>query len=153
MGPMGCPETSVIHCKYSLRNNPEESSSHLPRRGGLESCMVLMVIRILQDWELLCVREDDIDHLFIKTYWMAPFAPGTTVWLWCAPSPAILTLVWVRNRRVCELFINHKCVAVTSVGRAAWPCCESETAAWLWTLRAPVPAMCSFLTTTHRGCV
>jgi hypothetical protein len=28
MGPKGCPETSVINYHYSLRNNPEERSSH-----------------------------------------------------------------------------------------------------------------------------
>jgi len=26
MGPIGCPETSVRNCHYSLRNNPEECS-------------------------------------------------------------------------------------------------------------------------------
>ena len=29
MGPIGCPETSVRNYHYSLRNNPEERSSHL----------------------------------------------------------------------------------------------------------------------------
>ena len=28
-GPTGCPETSVRNCHYSLRNNPEDRSSHL----------------------------------------------------------------------------------------------------------------------------
>jgi len=28
MGKIGCPETSVRNCHYSLRNNPEEHSSH-----------------------------------------------------------------------------------------------------------------------------
>jgi len=28
MGPIGCPETSVRNCHYSLRNNPEELNSH-----------------------------------------------------------------------------------------------------------------------------
>ena len=26
-GPIGCPETSVMNCHYSLRNSPEERSS------------------------------------------------------------------------------------------------------------------------------
>ena len=30
MGPIGCPETSVINYHYSLRNNPEERSSQCP---------------------------------------------------------------------------------------------------------------------------
>jgi hypothetical protein len=29
MGPIGCPETSVINYQYSLFNNPEESSSQI----------------------------------------------------------------------------------------------------------------------------
>ena len=33
IGPVGCSEMSVINYHYSLRNNPEQSSSHL-RRGG-----------------------------------------------------------------------------------------------------------------------
>ena len=32
MGPIGCPETSVRKYDYSLRNNPEERSSHLLSR-------------------------------------------------------------------------------------------------------------------------
>jgi hypothetical protein len=35
-GPMGCPETSVRNYHYSLRNNPEERSSHLLRGGRLK---------------------------------------------------------------------------------------------------------------------
>jgi len=31
MGPIGCPETSVINYHYSLRNNPQERSSQLLR--------------------------------------------------------------------------------------------------------------------------
>ena len=37
MGPIGCPETSVRNCHYSLRNNPAERSSHLFRGGSLKS--------------------------------------------------------------------------------------------------------------------
>ena len=33
MGPIGCPETSVINYHYSLRNNPEEHSS-VPTTSG-----------------------------------------------------------------------------------------------------------------------
>jgi len=29
MGPIGCPEKSVRNYHYSLRNNPEERSSHV----------------------------------------------------------------------------------------------------------------------------
>ena len=37
MGPIGCPETSVRNCHYSLRNSAEECSSHLLRSGSLKS--------------------------------------------------------------------------------------------------------------------
>ena len=35
-GPIGCAETSTRNYHYSLRNNPEESSSHLSRGGSLK---------------------------------------------------------------------------------------------------------------------
>jgi len=37
MGPIGFPETSVRSCHYSLRNNPEERSSHLLCGESLKS--------------------------------------------------------------------------------------------------------------------
>ena len=37
MGLIGCPETSVRKYHYSLRNNPEERSSHLLRGWSLNS--------------------------------------------------------------------------------------------------------------------
>jgi hypothetical protein len=37
MGPIDCPETSVRNYYYSLRNNPEELSSHLLRDRSLKS--------------------------------------------------------------------------------------------------------------------
>jgi len=37
MRPIGYPETSVMKYHYSLRNNPEERSSHLLRGGSLKS--------------------------------------------------------------------------------------------------------------------
>jgi hypothetical protein len=42
MGPIGCPETSIRNYNYSLCNSPEERSSHLTRRGNLESYMTLL---------------------------------------------------------------------------------------------------------------
>jgi len=39
MGQIGYPETSVRDCHHSLRNNPEERSSHLLRGGSLKSCV------------------------------------------------------------------------------------------------------------------
>jgi hypothetical protein len=37
--PTRSPETSVRNYHYSLRNNPDESSSHLLRGGSLKSCL------------------------------------------------------------------------------------------------------------------
>ena len=55
MGPIGCPETSVRNYHYSLRNNPEEYSSHLLRRGSLKSRIVKRCIwstaLYLDTWE------------------------------------------------------------------------------------------------------
>ena len=39
MGPIGCPETSVINYHYLLSKNPEEHSSHFLRGGSLKSHM------------------------------------------------------------------------------------------------------------------
>jgi hypothetical protein len=37
IGPIGCPETSARNYHHSLRNSPEERSSHLLRSVSLES--------------------------------------------------------------------------------------------------------------------
>ena len=37
MGSVSCPEMSVRNYHYSLRNDPEERSSHLLRGGSLKS--------------------------------------------------------------------------------------------------------------------
>ena len=42
-GTIGCPETSVRNCHYSLRNGPEERSSHLLRGGGLKTRLSLVL--------------------------------------------------------------------------------------------------------------
>jgi hypothetical protein len=41
MGPIVCPEMSVRNFHYSLRNSPEERSSHLLRGGSLNSRVVV----------------------------------------------------------------------------------------------------------------
>jgi len=41
MGLIGCPETSVRNY-YSMRNKPEERSSHLLRGGSLKSDMLML---------------------------------------------------------------------------------------------------------------
>ena len=40
LGPIGCPETSVRNCHYTLRNSPEEHRSHLLRGGSLKSRLI-----------------------------------------------------------------------------------------------------------------
>ena len=37
MGPIGCPETSVRNCHFTLRDSPEQRRSHLFRGGSLKS--------------------------------------------------------------------------------------------------------------------
>jgi hypothetical protein len=46
MVPIGSPETSVGNYHYSLRNNPEERSSHPLRGGNLESRIALLKPKI-----------------------------------------------------------------------------------------------------------
>jgi hypothetical protein len=41
LGPIGCPQASVINYNYSLRNNPEDRSSQLLRGGRLNSYVLL----------------------------------------------------------------------------------------------------------------
>ena len=43
MGTIGCPETSVRNCHYSLHSNPEECGSHLLRGRSLKSRIVFDV--------------------------------------------------------------------------------------------------------------
>jgi hypothetical protein len=51
MGTIDCPETSVRNHHYSLRNVPEEPSSHLLRGGSLKSRIEIDVewIHLAQD--------------------------------------------------------------------------------------------------------
>ena len=42
MGPIGCPETSVRNCHYSLRKSPEERNSHVLRGGNVKSRRYLL---------------------------------------------------------------------------------------------------------------
>ena len=51
VGPKGCPETSVRNY-YSLRNNPEEHSSHMLHGRSLKSCILKFGTRCV--WAILC---------------------------------------------------------------------------------------------------
>jgi len=72
MGPIGRPETSVWNYHYSLRNTPEEHSSHLLRGGSLKSKQipVIDVTRRSYRWGL------DFPHLSIPALW--PTQPPVT---------------------------------------------------------------------------
>jgi hypothetical protein len=49
-GTIGCPETSVRNCHYSLRHGPEERSSHQLRGGGLKTGLSLVLsLRMSED--------------------------------------------------------------------------------------------------------
>jgi hypothetical protein len=45
IGQIGCPETSIRNCYYSLRNNPEERDSHLLHGGSLKSRIVSFCLK------------------------------------------------------------------------------------------------------------
>ena len=57
MGPIGCPKTSVRKYHYSLRNNPEERSSHALRSGNLQSRQVLRSALLSADFDSSWVQE------------------------------------------------------------------------------------------------
>ena len=58
MVPTGCTETPVRNHHYSLRNNPEERSSHLLRGGSLTSRTVSNVVGVTWTFrELNCVEK------------------------------------------------------------------------------------------------
>ena len=46
MGPIGCPETSVINYHYWPRNIPEERSSHLLRGRSLKLRMPILSVNM-----------------------------------------------------------------------------------------------------------
>ena len=47
IGPIGCPETPVRNCHYSLRNSPEERSSHPFRVRSLKSCIERKIVSVV----------------------------------------------------------------------------------------------------------
>jgi hypothetical protein len=54
VGTIGCPETSVRNCHYSLRNGPKDRSSHLLHGGGLKTRLNLV--------QSLRMSEDVLPH-------------------------------------------------------------------------------------------
>jgi len=46
MGPIGCTETSVQNCHFTLRNTPEERRFHLRRGGNLKSSIFAIYLLI-----------------------------------------------------------------------------------------------------------
>jgi len=53
IGPIGCPEISVINYHYSLRNDSEEHSSHLLRGGSLNSRNFIRIYKCLRTMSFL----------------------------------------------------------------------------------------------------
>ena len=72
MGPIGCPETSIINYHYSLHNNPEEGSSDLLRGGSLKSRITRTIVNLI--WcnteviELRVIRSIDA----VSATWLHP---------------------------------------------------------------------------------
>jgi hypothetical protein len=59
MGPIGCPETSVRNCHYTLRNNPEERGSQL------KACVKFLSAFLPLDSQYLGALEVEVVGLFL----------------------------------------------------------------------------------------
>ena len=66
MGPMGCPDMSVRNYHYSLRNNPEEHSSHLLRGGSLKSRKVARYSKCKMPYDIPVVKRH---LLYCRSQW------------------------------------------------------------------------------------
>jgi hypothetical protein len=62
MRTIGCPETSVRNYHYSLRNSPEESSSHLIRGGSLKSQLERVPVKSVPGSPSFFFTIDFADH-------------------------------------------------------------------------------------------
>jgi len=66
MGPVGFPKKPVRNCLISLRNNPEERSSHLLGSGGLKSCTVFAFqIHKVSDSVYFCITQQITQPPFV----------------------------------------------------------------------------------------
>ena len=73
MRPISCPET--LASNYSLRNNPEERSSHLIRGGSLKSMFFLSLLEYNAD---VVVFNTALSCLRIETLLNSPFRSGSS---------------------------------------------------------------------------
>jgi len=90
MGPIGCPETSVRNCHYSLRNSTKERSSYLLRGRRLKSRHVPYSIPTnirphSANFSRLAVLATGIS---------APMAQITFLWMKTCNPKARLSVVW-----------------------------------------------------------
>jgi hypothetical protein len=90
-GPIGCPEMSVRNYHYSLRNNPEECSSHLLLRGGgLKSRVVVFFsVYVLIIFGPICFRANSFRV--------------TIVWMWRVNVTQKLYTGWVNKAKTVKL--------------------------------------------------
>ena len=65
IGPIGYTETSVRNHHYSLRNNPEESSSQLPRGGSFKSRKCGFVTKV-KDWGVKEEKDLSISEVLVS---------------------------------------------------------------------------------------
>ena len=73
MWPIGWPETSVRNYHYTLRNNPEEGSSHLLRGGSLKLLLIIWCFfdrASYSSWGWACqgpkyVEDSNVTYMFI----------------------------------------------------------------------------------------
>jgi hypothetical protein len=107
MGPIGCAETSVTNYHYSLRNDPEECSSHLLRGGSLKSSidMASLILQTGARWRSLVTSHPG--RFTPDTELWDQMNPGSySLYANCAvPSPAISRL---RTQNVSSSMQTHK---------------------------------------------
>jgi hypothetical protein len=102
MGPIGCPETSVRNCHYSLQNNPEERSSHPLRGGSLQSCMIWLFKYSISRDKFIVTSND----LWVK--WTKE--PTNGVWLFYIGACTVFNntrRLWGRWLQLPDGFISH----------------------------------------------
>jgi hypothetical protein len=70
MEPILCPEKAVINYHHSLRNNPEDSSSHLLCGGSLKSCLNELLKSFIThkiSTKIISVKNQNSLHIYIQT--------------------------------------------------------------------------------------
>jgi len=73
-GPIGCPETSVRNCHYSLRNNPEERSSYFLTSRRKPTLKHVGGFKFMDVYTLVYVN--DLPREFMSIQWFSVQSAG-----------------------------------------------------------------------------